>query len=516
MKVIDITPQLQKKEKKRLAAYCRVSSDSEDQIHSFAAQIRRYSTYAKEHPEYELVDVYADKGLTGTDMNKRDELLRMLRDCRAGKIDRIIVKSVSRFARNTIELLETLRMLKELDVSVYFEEQGLLTEQLNSEMIVTFPGMAAQKESEAISGNLRWSYQKRMKSGDFNCCTPAYGYMMKNGQLEVYEDEAEVVRRIFKMYMDGMGIQAIAQKLNEEGVLRKNGRKDWKHTGIRYILRNERYMGDAILQKRFTTDTLPYRRVINEGQKPRYYVENSNPAIVSKEVFDTVQELLKARRNENCRRNPHLLSSKMRCPECGGTFRRQPIGDKVYWLCMKTASGFSKCKSRRVREDMVYESFVNLTYKLKEYREELLVPLIGNIEFLQSRTSLNQEEIKKIDKEIADYAAKNLVLTNLHTSGIIGNAEYAEQSDEINRKMAELRDRKRKKISEESDGELEDLQELNEIMEEFVPSTQIDTDMFDQLVKKVLVDDGTKITFHLLGGLTLTEEIEEKGRSKSA
>ena len=258
MKVIDITPQLQKKEKKRLAAYCRVSSDSEDQIHSFAAQIRRYSTYAKEHPEYELVDVYADEGLTGTDMNKRDELLRMLRDCRAGKIDRIIVKSVSRFARNTIELLETLRMLKELDVSVYFEEQGLLTEQLNSEMIVTFPGMAAQKESEAISGNLRWSYQKRMRSGDFNCCTPAYGYMMKNGQLEVYEDEAEVVRRIFKMYMDGMGIQAIAQKLNEEGVPRRIGRKDWKHTGVRYILTNERYKGDAMLQKRFTTETLPY------------------------------------------------------------------------------------------------------------------------------------------------------------------------------------------------------------------------------------------------------------------
>lgn len=516
MKVIDITPQLQKKEKKNLAAYCRVSSDSEDQVHSFAAQIRRYSTYAKEHPEYELVDIYADEGLTGTDMEKRDEFLRMLRDCKAGKIDVIIVKSVSRFARNIVEQLETLRMLKALGVSVLFEEQNLITEQLNSEMLVTFPGMAAQMESEAISGNLRWSYQKRMKSGDFNCCTPAYGYAMVNGELAINEDEAKIVRRIFQMYLDGDGIQTIAQKLNDEGVPRRIGKKWWHHNGIKYILTNERYKGDALLQKRFTTETLPFRRVINEGQKPRYYVENSNPAIVTREIFDAVQELLKTRKNENCRRNPHLLSSKMRCPECGGTFRRQAIGDKVYWLCMKTASGMSKCKSRRVREDMVYESFVNMTYKLKEYRDELLVPLIRNIEYLHNRTSLNQEEIKKIDKEIADYAARNLVLTNLQTSGIISGVEYAEQSDEINRKMTELRNLKRKKIAEEADSEFEELQELNEFMEEFTPSTQIDTETFDQLVQKVTVDDGTKITFCLLGGLTLTEEIEEKGRSKSA
>ena len=193
MKVIDITPQLQKKEKKNLAAYCRVSSDSEDQVHSFAAQIRRYSTYAKEHPESELVDIYADEGLTGTAMDKRDEFLRMLRDCKAGKIDVIIVKAVSRFARNIVEQLETLRMLKALGVSILFEEQNLITEQLNSEMLVTFPGMAAQMESEAISGNLRWSYQKRMKSGAFNCCTPAYGYSMVSGELAINEDEAKKI-----------------------------------------------------------------------------------------------------------------------------------------------------------------------------------------------------------------------------------------------------------------------------------------------------------------------------------
>ena len=158
----------------RLAAYCRVSSDSADQLHSFAAQIRYYKDYERKHPEYKLVDIYADEGLTGTSMEKRNELNRLIRDCKKGKIDRIIVKSVSRFARNTQELLVCIRLLKELGVSLYFEEQGIDTNKLNMEMIVTFPGMAAQQESESISGNMRWSYKKRMESGEFNCCSPAY------------------------------------------------------------------------------------------------------------------------------------------------------------------------------------------------------------------------------------------------------------------------------------------------------------------------------------------------------
>ena len=153
----------------RLAAYCRVSSDSTDQLHSFATQIRYYKDYEKKHPQYKLIDIYADEGLTGTDIKKRDEQNRLIRDCKKGKIDRIIVKSVSRFARNTRELLVTLRMLKEIGVSVYFEEQGIDTDKINMEMIVAFPGMAAQQESETISGNMRWSYQKRIGSGEFNC-----------------------------------------------------------------------------------------------------------------------------------------------------------------------------------------------------------------------------------------------------------------------------------------------------------------------------------------------------------
>lgn len=204
-----------------MAAYCRVSSSSDNQIHSFATQIRYYSEYAKKHHEYQIVDIYADEGMSGTEMKKRDEFNRLLRDCRNGKIDRIIVKSISRMSRNTEELLVTLRMLKDIGVTVYFEEQGIDTDKLNMEMIVTFPGMAAQQESEAISGNMRWSYKKRMESGDFNCTCPAYGYSLDNGEMVINETEATVIRNIFDMYLKGMGIQSIANKFTWT----KNGTK---------------------------------------------------------------------------------------------------------------------------------------------------------------------------------------------------------------------------------------------------------------------------------------------------
>ena len=367
MSITDITAEKQGREGLiRLAAYCRVSSNSDDQLHSFASQIRYYSEYTKKHPEYLLVDIYADEGLSGTDMTKRDEQNRMIRDCKKGKIDRIIVKSVSRFARNTEELLVTLRLLKGLNVSVYFEEQGIDTEKLNMEMIVTFPGMAAQQESVSISENVRWSYRKRMQSGEFNSTNPAYGFKLVGGQLIPEEQEANVVQRIFTLYLQGKDSQEIANLLNEEGVSRGFGKGKWYGVTIRYILRNERYMGDALLQKTFTSTTLPFRKLMNKGQKPQYYVENSNPPIVSRDVFYAAQELLNKRKRPNHQQKArHVLSCKLFCPECGRAFRRQVVNGVAYWICEGKASSVTKCKSRRVREAMVYDAFTHMLEKLQ-------------------------------------------------------------------------------------------------------------------------------------------------------
>ena len=515
MNITEITAAKQKTDKLiRLAAYCRVSSDSEDQLHSFAAQIRYYSEYTRKHPEYLLVDIYADEGLTGTDMKKRDELNRLIRDCKKGKIDRIICKSVSRFARNTEELLITLRMLKELGVSVYFEEQGIDTDKLNMEMIVTFPGMAAQQESVSISGNVRWSYQKRIQSGDYNCNCPAYGFEMVNGQLVPKDDEMRIVQRIFNLYLQGVGTQGIANMLNDEGVPRRYDQKKWYAATIQYILNNERYMGDALLQKAYTTETLPFRKVRNKGQKPKYYVENSNPAIVSRETYTAVQELLQSRKNNAHRKHSRYpLSGKIKCPECGFVFRHQDIRGKRYWLCGGRSAGATNCQHRRVREDVAYETFTRMADKLQDNRKSLLGTLIYQIETMQSKTSDVQEKVRQIDKQLADFSAQNLVITRLHTSGILTAAEYSAQTAEINNKIAELRAERRKKLAEDENGEwLDEIRTLDEIMENHTPTGGFDEELFEQIVESITMDDNTQMTFRLIGGVELTEKINEKGR----
>lgn len=518
MKITEITTVHPKTTRKiRLAPYCRVSSDSTDQLHSFAAQIRYYSEYTKKHPEYELVDIYADEGITGTEMKKRDDLNRLLRDCKKGLIDRIIVKSVSRFARNTEELLVTLRMLSDLGISVYFEEQGIDTDKLNMEMIVTFPGMAAQQESVNISGNMRWSYQKRMQSGEFNCTCPAYGFDLINGQMVVNETEAVIVHRVFSLYLQGFGMQAIANMLNEEGVPRRYGHIRWHHSTIKYLLTNERYMGDAVLQKSFTTETLPFRQLKNKGQRTKYYVENSNPPIVSRETYEAVQELIRSRQVTGSKRTVHPLSAKLRCPECGRSFRRIVTAGTAYWVCSGRSAGATDCEYRRVREDMVYEAFNDMVVKLKDNQAELLGTLIRQIEAMQNRASRNQERIRQIDKEIADLGAKNLVITRLHTSGVLDAADYTKQTSEISNRITELRIERRKKLSEdENDKLLDTLKDLYEILDEYEPTADFDSELFEQIVESITVNDNTQITIRLMGDIELTEKINEKGRCKSA
>ena len=501
----------------RLAAYCRVSSDSTDQLHSFATQIRYYKDYEKKHPQYKLIDIYADEGLTGTDIKKRDEQNRLIRDCKKGKIDRIIVKSVSRFARNTRELLVTLRMLKEIGVSVYFEEQGIDTDKINMEMIVAFPGMAAQQESETISGNMRWSYQKRIGSGEFNCTYPAYGFSLVKGKLEINESEAYVVRRIFNLYLQGIGMQRIANLLNEENIPRRKETQKWHCSTVKYVLNNERYMGDAILQKSYTTETLPFRKRRNNGEFPKVYVENSNPPIVSREVYQTAHKLQEERAVHRCsRHSTYPLSKMLRCPDCGRAFRRQFVAGKAYWLCAGKAAGSTDCKNRRVKEDKVYESFNQMVWKLKAYRDQLLTPLIRQMESMQSQSSHLQEPIRAIDKEIADLSAQNLVVARFHTKGILNAADFSAQADALSSKIRELRAKRHKLLAMDETNELiNTLCDLNKKIREYEPTGGFDEELFEQIVVSVVVNDNASLTFKLLGGVELTEEIPLKGRCKS-
>ena len=309
--------QPQSEELEKVAAYCRVSTDSKDQLNSYRTQIGYYTNFIAQHSGWELVDIYADEGITGTSLEKRDEFKRMLQDCRAGKITRILVKSVSRFARNTLELIETTRELKDLGVVVVFEEQGIDTAQMLGEMQLTLLAMAAQEESTSISKNMKWSIQKRMDAGTYRGNTAPYGYRLEDGQLKIEETEAAVVRRIFEMRLSGMGQVAITQELNRQGIHPRDG-KPWTVYRVRYILSNERYIGDSLFQKKYITDPLSHKSVRNHGERDQYYIHNTHEGIISRETFQKVQESFQSRTSLR-KRNPTCLSTASNVPSAAAT-----------------------------------------------------------------------------------------------------------------------------------------------------------------------------------------------------
>lgn len=243
----------QKKAKLRVAAYIRVSSSSEDQLNSFDAQRRHYDQLITSQEDQELVGIYADEGITGTSVEKRDGFLRLLADCRRGLIDRVMAKSISRFARNTKECLMAIRELKALNVSVYFEEQRIDTAIATGETMTTMFASIAQAESESISKNMRWSYQRRMEKGDFITCKPPFGYELVAGNLEIKNEEAQIIKEIFNRFLNGDSTDTIARWVSTTGFPTRDGSLRWQHTTIAYILQNEKYAGNTLLKKFYTT-----------------------------------------------------------------------------------------------------------------------------------------------------------------------------------------------------------------------------------------------------------------------
>ena len=280
----------------RVAAYVRVSSDSEDQLNSFSVQMEHYTGLIKDNAEWNFAGIYADEGITGMAADKRESFQRLLKDCRAGKIDRILVKSISRFARNSADTISVTRELKQLGVSIYFEKEGIDTADMGSEMLLSMLGAVAQEESVSISRNLQWGIRKRMQKGEYVTASVPFGYSYIDRTLVPNEKEAAVVRDIFQYYISGMGMQEIVNELMRNGIQPPRKAKEWCISDIQYILTNEKYIGDSLLQKKLTVGEFPSRRVKNDGDLSQYYVENSHPAIIEKEVFAQAEKLIEQKR----------------------------------------------------------------------------------------------------------------------------------------------------------------------------------------------------------------------------
>ena len=399
--VINPTITEDKESKIRVAAYCRVSTNSEDQQNSLMAQMRYYENFLSDSETEILVSVYADEGITGTRMDKREEFQRMLKDCRRGKIDRIIVKSVSRFARNTKDCLSVLRELKELGITVMFEKENIDTANITDEIMVTVMGGLAQEESASISNNVRWGIRSKMKNGTVKFHSAPLGYDLYEGNLIIKQRESEIVKSIFKMFLSGMGYDSICRELNESKVIKNDKGTKWLSASVRYILTNEKYIGDSLWQKNYNT-SMPYRKVKNKGELEKYYINNTHEAIITKEEFEKVQELIEQRKHPNKNLiNNYPLSKKIYCGKCGSLFKRRFKNEKSYWICREHYYNAENCQIKQIPEQVFYTAFTAMYNKLKANYSVIFTPMLTQLQELKNKKYGGNKQYIEINKEIA-------------------------------------------------------------------------------------------------------------------
>lgn len=348
--------------RKRVAAYARVSVETEMSQHSMANQINYYSSLIKSRADWDFVGVYADEGFTGTKAD-RPGFQNLISDCKAGKIDLILVKSISRFARNTVDLLNTVRHLKDLGIDVVFEKENINSISPQGELLLTLIASFAQEESRSVSENTKWAIRKKFEQG-IDLCTHVYGYRWDGSKFHIVPEEAEIVREVFRRYLDGQSPDQIAGVLASRGIRGIRGAL-FQYTSIWDILRQERYIGNALLQKTFTENHITKKTIRNKGEMQKFYAEGTHPAIIDKETFNAVQEEIKRRAELGYLANQSLsfscFTGKVFCSECGRTYRRRMSGmkgriSKQYrWICgNKLAHTVSFCNSQNVPETQLY------------------------------------------------------------------------------------------------------------------------------------------------------------------
>ena len=501
--------------KLRVAAYTRVSSDSADQLNSFAAQNRYYTALISGKKNWTMVDIYADRGITGTSVEKREDFQRLMADCRRGLIDKILCKSISRFARNTTECLAAIRELKVLGIGIEFEEQHINTAKLSGEMLTAIFASMAQTESKSISDNMRWSYQRRMERGEFNTCKHPFGYRLVRGKLEIFEPEAEIVREIFRQFLCGQSFDEIAEYVTTLGIPTRDGKSRWRRSAISYILRNERYMGNALLQKRYSTDTLPYEKKWNHGERPQYLAEGINSAIVAPEIFQAANELIQRRQlyAPTTNRGSEALSRRLRCGCCGSLFRRKFCREKHYWACLTHDANRASCPITQVAETEIHAAFLRLYYKLKHQDSGILPQMLTTLRTVRNQRMLWSEDIIELNKRISTITSQNQLLAMLKQQGGVDPDIFISRSNELAEQLRAAKLEKERLLNACRDDTITQTQALIDTIEagpDFLE--QFDGELFGELVDRIIVENNERLRFRLKNGLELTESIERTVR----
>ena len=513
----------------RVAAYCRVSTDDEEQITSYEAQKHYYTDKIMTNPAWTMAGLFADRGLTGTSARKRPEFLRMIRKCKQKKIDLILTKSISRFARNTVDCLQYTRLLRSLGIAVIFEEQNINTLDSESEMLITMLGAFAQAESESISGNVKWGKRQAMREGRAIIqYKRLYAYEKgADGKPSIIPEQAEVVRRIYDRFLAGDSFPMIREMLENEGILNVAGGTDWTHSAIRSILCNEKYCGDVLLQKTYIDDCINRKVIKNTGQLPMYLIQNHHEGIVDRKTFDAAQAEL-ARRNaikspsakraptgRSCYCSKYALSERLVCGECGTMYQRctwSRNGKKrIVWRCISRVDyGTKYCHSSpTVDEDILHQSILaainsavsdkeTLIRMLTEEMKKVLIPAPGS---MMSMADIDRR-IEELNQE-----TRRLVTKVAETQD---TERYTPQLKAIVDELAMLKEKKSALEEQYSkkQGEMHRIDAAEELMQNLpMTVTEWDESMIRQLVETVKILTAEKIVVYLHGGIEIEQDM---------
>lgn len=514
---------------KRVAAYCRVSTDEEEQLSSYEAQKTYYTDKIMENPEWTMAGIFADEGITGTSAKKRPEFLRMIRLCKQKKIDIILTKSISRFARNTVDCLNYIRVLRELGVAVMFEKENINTLKADSELLITMMGAFAQAESESISANVRWGIRQAMREGRVRVsCANLYAYEKgPDGQMQIIPEQAEVVRRIFRLYLSGASLRMIKNVLETEKIPNIYGDMEWCVTTIRYMLKNEKYCGDVLLQKTFRTDCISRKVIHNTGQLPMYLIQDHHEAIIDRKTFQAVQAELARRRaakspskkcaptGRSCYASKYALSERLVCGECGTLYRRCTWArngrKRVVWRCVSRLDyGTKYChNSPSMEEGPLQQAILAAINSAMRDKQELIQEITGAMKLeLPPLPGVNMS-IVEIENRLDELNQQTRALV-AQAAQAENAAAYTEQLKIIMDEAAELKEKREK---------IEELQQQNSqanlrietaaaVMEQVAAEiTQWDEPVIRGLVDTVKVISKDQIEVYLRGGSVVKQKV---------
>ena len=493
--------------KTRVAAYCRVSTDMEDQLHSLSAQIKYFTEYINNHEDYELIEVYYDEGISGTSTKKRDGFNRMIADCENGKIDLILTKEVSRFARNTIDTLSYTRKLKSLNVNVLFMNDGIDTRDKDSELRLTIMASLAQEESRKISERVKWGVRRRMENGEVFGAGRFYGYKVVDGKLEIVPEEAEVVKRIFHMYLyENKGTTKIAQELNADKIPTLNGGL-WSAPTLLGMLKNEKYTGDLTQWKHYTPDFLEHNQIKNKGDNPDIpliTVENHHEGIVSKEVFAAVNQEIKRRREICCDgrkySGTYWYSSKVICGKCGKPFnlsggqkdqhRKLRCTNRAVYGAVPTedTNGIVKgCDNKTTNEPALTAGAKYILQQIQISRAEIEKQMLEEIKIIQK--SQPKVDVEKLREEVEKFKQKKRNAIDLVLDGLISKDDLAEQNAYYDEQIAALNEKisTRQNLSAAHKRQLDKIREYIKAVRETDELDIDNTELYRDLVQKIVV-----------------------------